>query len=454
MDTNKPPKNNKRTRPNDNDTDSDSETCASTPEWPRFLVVQFTDPETPLSKLSPFAIQKAIEGIAGEPKSVRRLGFANLLIEVAKKSHCDNLLAAKQFAGVAVSISPHRNLNTKKGVVRCPDLAGCSEYELLEELKSQKVVDVKRIKVKRDRELMNTNTLILTFGASQLPNYIKAGYIIARVEMYIPNPLRCFKCQKYGHGKDRCKHEQTCARCGEKGHEDTGCENLAHCVNCNGDHPSYARKCPTWEIEREIVKIKYTEDISFPEARRKLQSKSQNGPSYANVTRGSSSKPSTTCQETQTNITWPIDKDKFDILPDMHKFFGEIQYLNNQKPVMRTASTSTDTSGPSLETPNQSGKSKKQLSSKSQNKSSNSPKPSTEISSKASKTTIPPRSAAQAPKVPNQKSDRERKATKDVIAMHNKFSSLETMDTSDPPEEQTKSRSRSPVKAPNKVPNK
>ena len=41
----------------------------TTSNWPRFLVVSSTV-EGALNKLSPFAIQKAIVGLAGEPKSV------------------------------------------------------------------------------------------------------------------------------------------------------------------------------------------------------------------------------------------------------------------------------------------------------------------------------------------------------------------------------------------------
>ena len=42
----------------------------TTSNWPRFLVVGA------LNKLSPFAIQKAIVGLAGEPKSVKKSGVA------------------------------------------------------------------------------------------------------------------------------------------------------------------------------------------------------------------------------------------------------------------------------------------------------------------------------------------------------------------------------------------
>ena len=56
------PKNkHKRLRDSDQDTDTDSENESfldTTANWPRFLVVESASVDLPLSKLSPFAIQR------------------------------------------------------------------------------------------------------------------------------------------------------------------------------------------------------------------------------------------------------------------------------------------------------------------------------------------------------------------------------------------------------------
>ena len=57
----------KRLRNNDQDSDSDSEnerSYNSYKNWPRFLVVESSSDDLPLSKLSPFAVQK---GFQAEP---------------------------------------------------------------------------------------------------------------------------------------------------------------------------------------------------------------------------------------------------------------------------------------------------------------------------------------------------------------------------------------------------
>ena len=110
--------------------------------WPRFLVMRGTSSDTPLKNLSPFAIAKGIQGIAGEPKSVKSIA-QGLLIEVSRKSHADNLLRTTKIAQIPVSVTAHRSLNSCKGVIRCRDLAGMAEEEICHELADQGAIHVK-----------------------------------------------------------------------------------------------------------------------------------------------------------------------------------------------------------------------------------------------------------------------------------------------------------------------
>ena len=65
----------KRLRDNDQDSDSDSENDGSynsCNNWPRFLVVESSSDDLPLSKLSPFSVQKGFQAVAGTLKSIKR----------------------------------------------------------------------------------------------------------------------------------------------------------------------------------------------------------------------------------------------------------------------------------------------------------------------------------------------------------------------------------------------
>ena len=194
------------------DSDSDSDTLPTT--FPNFIVLESLD-EKQLTKLNPIVIEKTISGIV-KPISVKKLNNGTLLIEVDKKTYADNLLKMKTFAGLKIKAFPHISLNSSKGVVRSSELSLCTLDEIKTYLKPQGVSDVKRISIKRNDEIINTNTYIFTFNKSQLPKEIKVGYSLIKINPYIPNPLRCYNCQKFGHHETKCIKSAVCKKCGER----------------------------------------------------------------------------------------------------------------------------------------------------------------------------------------------------------------------------------------------
>ena len=75
------PKSKKRTRTeDDSDSDTDNELFLTKDNWPRFIVVKSASEERPLSKLSPFAMQKGFWAIAGTLKSTKRLRDVSFLV--------------------------------------------------------------------------------------------------------------------------------------------------------------------------------------------------------------------------------------------------------------------------------------------------------------------------------------------------------------------------------------
>ena len=58
---------------------------------------------------------------------------------------------------------------------------------MCENLSSQNVTAVKRIKIRRNKDLLPTNTFIITFNIPTLPGAVKAGYLNIPVELFIPN---------------------------------------------------------------------------------------------------------------------------------------------------------------------------------------------------------------------------------------------------------------------------
>ncbi|GFT60864.1 uncharacterized protein TNCV_3615931 [Trichonephila clavipes] len=58
-----------------------------------------------MSKLSPFAIRKALTGIVGEPKSVKRLRSGDLLVETISAVQSKAFLLAKSFLDFPVTVA-------------------------------------------------------------------------------------------------------------------------------------------------------------------------------------------------------------------------------------------------------------------------------------------------------------------------------------------------------------
>ena len=145
------------------DSESDSECQNPSSHFPRFLVIEAEDSSNPITRLSPFIIEKQISSILGTAKSVKRLRNDTLLVECFTMQQASNLLSNKTFFNKPVKIYPHKSLNTCKGVVRCRELSYCDPDEILSNLKSQGVREVKRISVSRNGTRRDTNTYILTF---------------------------------------------------------------------------------------------------------------------------------------------------------------------------------------------------------------------------------------------------------------------------------------------------
>ncbi|GFW89249.1 uncharacterized protein TNCV_4934171 [Trichonephila clavipes] len=182
----------------------------------------------------------------------------------------EKLSFASQAARYCVTVSPHKSLNSCRGVISEPDLLGTSDSEILEGFSDQGVTQVRRITIKIDSTIIPTKHLILTFNSPKLPNTIKAGYLHCKIRPYIQLSLyiRCFKCQRFGHSQTSCRGQLTCSRCASVGYSSTDCTLEQKCVNCTQSHPSDSKLCQKWKLEKQIQEIKTNKNISYFEARR------------------------------------------------------------------------------------------------------------------------------------------------------------------------------------------
>lgn len=111
----------------------------------------------------------------------------------------DKLLKVTTIGNIVpISASLHPFLNTSKGVFYSVDLIGLYKEIICDELRTQNVIKIKRIKrLPKNNEkdkadavgFIKTPILIITFITPILPKCIKAGFLNIEIKAYIPNPM-------------------------------------------------------------------------------------------------------------------------------------------------------------------------------------------------------------------------------------------------------------------------
>ena len=98
-------------------------------------------------------------------------------------------------------------------------------------------------------------SVILSFEVESLPDKVILGYISYPVQAFVPNTLRCYRWQAYGHVAAVSRREvPRCEKCTE-GHERKECVTLRKvvvCVNSRGAHGAGDQKCPVQESQVEV----------------------------------------------------------------------------------------------------------------------------------------------------------------------------------------------------------
>ncbi|GFX57767.1 uncharacterized protein TNCV_1495281 [Trichonephila clavipes] len=149
-----------------------------------------------------------------------------------------------------LTASPHKSLNSSRGVISEPDLICTPEAEILEGFSGQGVI----------------------------------------------------QCQRFGHSQTSCRSQLTCSRCASVGLSSTDCTLELKCFNCSQSHSSDSKLCPKWKIEKHIQEKK-NNIISYQEARKLIAP--QLSQTYAQVAKSSTATSTTQTDENITQINCP-----------------------------------------------------------------------------------------------------------------------------------------------------
>ncbi|GFT69167.1 CCHC-type domain-containing protein [Trichonephila clavipes] len=113
----------------------------------------------------------------------------DLFLEVSSSNQATALIKLHKLAHLDITVAPHSNLNFSRGVISPADFLNVSTEEIKENMKAQKVCDVRRITIRRDGQVLNTKHLHPDLSTPDLPQTVKMAYIRCPVRPYIP--IRC-----------------------------------------------------------------------------------------------------------------------------------------------------------------------------------------------------------------------------------------------------------------------
>ena len=201
------------------------------------MIVRFAE-EGGIGKMNPLKLTKELTGKCGDIKFARVLGDGNLLIGCSDELQ---VVLTKQLTMVGVNkvvkvvqVGMQREKRCK-GVITGISL-DIEEQEIKENLvaKGIEVISIKRMTRGPEKEM--SESVLVELKGEVLPDRVFLGFLCFYVWAYIPKPMRCFQCQRFGHIAKICKEKRRCAKCSGD-HEYGKCEGAKlKCCSCGGEH--------------------------------------------------------------------------------------------------------------------------------------------------------------------------------------------------------------------------
>lgn len=220
---------------------------------------------------NPMRLTKVLKDAIGDVASARYVGTDKVLVFCKTKEQQEKALRLTQLGREEVECSQPASRTELRGVITGVPLS-ITEEMMKSCMEGGTLVKATRFNTTREGKKVPTTTILMSFSDLLLPQRVKIGYVSYPVREYVPDPLRCFKCQRLGHVAAVCKWQRRCCRCGGD-HEYGKCgEGVApKCCNCGGAHSAAYRGCAIQQQEQEVQKFKVARGVSYAEAARQVK---------------------------------------------------------------------------------------------------------------------------------------------------------------------------------------
>ena len=193
--------------------------------------------------------------------------FYKVEVTVRTEEDMEALLAVKTLDTCTVKVTENIFKNSVQGIIIDHDenLKGMTNEEIRTAITHTMVRSVQRFGA-------YGKVISICFKGQNLPEEIRIwNELKFKVQPSIPPPVRCFKCQEYGHRSTACRNKYACYKCATKyeelrDHDPRTCSEQQKCVNCEKEHMAGNKECTMQKKEKAWAKICFDQGIRRKEA--------------------------------------------------------------------------------------------------------------------------------------------------------------------------------------------
>ena len=232
-----------------------------------FKVILRFGEEKGISGMNPVRLTAFLKEKVGDIRMAKILRDGNLLIVCGDEKQRERAERITEIgrSKVVNSSRSERGGKGAKGVIW-----GVPSGVTMEEIKANLLGGVLksalRLQVTRGGVREDSESVLLEFEEEILPMKVTLGYLSYSVREYVPKPMRCYNCQRFGHTAKYCKGKRRCPKCGED-HEFKDCrQEQPKCCSCGGSHSVAYGGCEVMKKEVLIQQVRTQNKTTYAEA--------------------------------------------------------------------------------------------------------------------------------------------------------------------------------------------
>lgn len=236
---------------------------------------QLQDTQANIGRYSPIAFAKKIREITPGPLTMSTNGQNSVKINCQIFSDANLILDYFTNNLTNYITSVPSSLFYKKGFIKNVEIdINLSElYQHMDDYAKPIIIGLKR---RTNIEKGPIDIVELIFNTSTIPRTVKIYDLLFQITPIIPNPVRCYYCQRFRHTADQCRSSHpVCEFCSLHHIADQCLRKLEtpKCSNCEDNHLASSNTCLRYKYEFQLSKIFYVHNIGFQDAIIYLNSK-------------------------------------------------------------------------------------------------------------------------------------------------------------------------------------